>query len=78
MPRVLDIGCGSGRVAVPLTGYLCAGFYEGFDVDAEMIAWCRREIGARYTAFGFEVIDVTNTHLQPWRKHGGRGGAFSL
>lgn len=60
--RVLDVGCGSGRVAVPLTGYLHGGSYEGFDVNAKMVDWCRRAIGARYPAFGFRVIDVSNTH----------------
>lgn len=60
--RVLDIGCGSGRVAVPLTDYLRDGCYEGFDVNAEMIDWCRQTIGARHASFGFTVIDVSNTH----------------
>jgi SAM-dependent methyltransferase len=38
---VLDVGCGSGRVAVPLTGYLNReGRYAGFDVSRPAIAWC--------------------------------------
>lgn len=33
--RVLDVGCGVGRMAIPLTRYLSAeGSYEGFDVAA--------------------------------------------
>ena len=35
---VLDVGCGCGHIAVPLTKYLNqSGMYEGFDIDGEMI-----------------------------------------
>src|SRR5262249_46340342 len=38
--RVLDVGCGIGRMAVPLTRYLtAAGRYDGFDITARSIAW---------------------------------------
>lgn len=31
--RVLDVGCGIGRMAIPLTKYISIeGFYEGFDI----------------------------------------------
>jgi hypothetical protein len=30
--RVLDLGCGIGRMAVPLTRYLTTGSYEGIDI----------------------------------------------
>jgi len=36
--KVLDVGCGIGRMAVPLTDYLNPqGSYEGFDVFKEGI-----------------------------------------
>ena len=63
--RVLDIGCGSGRLALPLTRYLRGGSYAGFDIDADMIAWCRRAIEARHPNFEFDVVDVANTHYNP-------------
>ncbi len=63
--RVVDIGCGSGRLALPLTGYLRDGSYAGFDVDAEMIAWCRRTITPRHPNFGFTLLDIANTHYNP-------------
>jgi 2-polyprenyl-3-methyl-5-hydroxy-6-metoxy-1,4-benzoquinol methylase len=43
--KVLDVGCGIGRMAVPLTGYLSKeGAYEGFDLVADGIKWCKKKI----------------------------------
>ncbi len=56
---VLDIGCGVGRLAVPLTGALGPnGRYDGFDVASYMIDWCRRNIGADHPNFHFTHADV--------------------
>ncbi|HEX8054852.1 MAG TPA: class I SAM-dependent methyltransferase [Thermoleophilaceae bacterium] len=64
--RVLDIGCGLGRMAVPLTRYLTtAGSYEGFDVARLEIDWCRRTIGSRHPNFQFRVLDVRNERYNP-------------
>jgi SAM-dependent methyltransferase len=64
--RVLDIGCGLGRMAVPLTRYLStAGSYEGFDVVEREIDWCRRAIGSRHPNFQFRVLDVRNERYNP-------------
>jgi SAM-dependent methyltransferase len=63
--RVLDVGCGSGRVAVPLTRHLTTGSYDGFDIDARAIAWCRTAITPRFPAFRFAAIDVANGHYNP-------------
>ena len=64
--RVLDVGCGLGRMAVPLARYLsAAGSYEGFDVVEREIDWCRRAIGARHPNFGFRVLDVRNERYNP-------------
>lgn len=59
--RVLDVGCGLGRVAVPLTGYLDRnGSYEGFDIVKSAIRWCDRHINSRYPNFQFRHIDLKN------------------
>jgi cyclopropane fatty-acyl-phospholipid synthase-like methyltransferase len=42
--RVLDVGSGLGRMALPLTSYLEGGSYAGFDVGREMVRWCQRTI----------------------------------
>lgn len=59
--RVLDIGCGVGRVAIPLTGYLDAtASYHGFDVVKRGIRWCQRHITPRYPNFRFHHVRVIN------------------
>lgn len=57
--RVLDIGCGIGRVALGLTTVLSsAGSYEGFDVDARAVKWCRENLSPRYPNLRFTHADV--------------------
>jgi SAM-dependent methyltransferase len=65
--RVLDVGCGIGRMARPLTRHLePPGAYDGFDVNAKGIGWCRR----RYPAhFHFQVADLFNTVYNPHGAH---------
>ncbi|MGW8317132.1 MAG: class I SAM-dependent methyltransferase [Bacteroidales bacterium] len=59
--RILDVGCGMGRVAVPLTAYLDEkGSYEGFDIVPSAIHWCRKRISSRYSQFRFTHIDLKN------------------
>ena len=59
--RVLEIGCGIGRMAIPLARYLNeAGSYDGFDVARAEIAWCEKNISPRFANFKFHHIDVHN------------------
>ncbi len=58
--RVLDVGCGCGRMAMPMTGYLKGGSYEGFDVVEEMVDWCRDNITTRFPNFRFKYVDLFN------------------
>ncbi len=65
--RVLDVGCGVGRMAMPLTGYLeGGGSYAGFDVGRAMVRWCQREIGGRWPNFEFEWAPVHNGKYNPF------------
>lgn len=58
---VLDIGCGTGRMAIPLAKYLGEdGSYVGFDVFGPGIEWCRAHIGTHRPNFRFETADVDN------------------
>jgi SAM-dependent methyltransferase len=64
--RVLDLGCGIGRMAVPLTRYLGEeGSYEGFDVFLKGISWCQKNITPTYPNFRFQVADIFNKEYNP-------------
>jgi ubiquinone/menaquinone biosynthesis C-methylase UbiE len=59
--RVLDVGCGIGRIAIPLTQYLDQrGSYEGFDIVPVGIDWCRDKITSRFPQFRFQLADLFN------------------
>ena len=63
---VLDVGCGNGRMAVPLTKYLSPrGRYEGFDVIKSGVDWCSANISPRFPAFQFRWVDVKNGNYNP-------------
>lgn len=58
---VLDIGCGIGRMALPLTQYLDKdGSYDGFDVVKQGIEWCQKNIGTKYPNFRFLRVPLKN------------------
>jgi len=59
--RVLDIGSGIGRGAVPLTSFLNEqGSYEGFDVVELGVVWCQRHITTRFPNFLFRYVPLAN------------------
>lgn len=62
---VLDVGCGCGLLARPLTQFLVPGSrYVGVDVDPDAIAWCRTAY-AEYDYFEFAHADVANAFYRP-------------
>ena len=68
--KVLDVGCGIGRMAVPLTAYLNRnGSYQGFDIVRSGIAWCSRAITSRYPNFTFQWSDIRNETYNPRGRH---------
>jgi SAM-dependent methyltransferase len=64
--RVLDVGCGIGRMAIPLTEYLSpAGGYWGFDIVRQGTDWCSARITPKFPNFHFQHSDVYNKHYNP-------------
>src|SRR6185437_11744452 len=51
---LVDVGCGSGRLAKPLSAYLL-GPYLGFDLVPDLIAYAKQLVGR--PDWRFEVID---------------------
>jgi SAM-dependent methyltransferase len=67
--RILDIGCGCGQTATPLTGSLGEkGRYEGLDIAAQLIEWARRHVTSRDPRFRFQRADVYNGLYNPHGK----------
>ncbi|HEY5714367.1 MAG TPA: class I SAM-dependent methyltransferase [Candidatus Gracilibacteria bacterium] len=59
--KVLDIGCGIGRMAIPLSKYLSPdSTYRGFDIDKRGIVWCEKNITKYRPHFQFQYIDLYN------------------
>jgi SAM-dependent methyltransferase len=68
--KVLDVGCGIGRMALPLTHYLSAqGKYYGFDPTAAGVNWCTDHISSRFPNFHFTVADLHNEFYNPTGKY---------
>lgn len=63
--RVLDIGCGIGRMALPLTQYLETGSYAGVDIVDEGINWCALNITPYYENFRFQRLDLQHAIYNP-------------
>jgi SAM-dependent methyltransferase len=62
---VLDVGCGVGRVAIPLASYLSTGSYAGFDIVRSAIEWCQRNISKSHPNFRFDLVSLRNTEYRP-------------
>ena len=64
--RVLDVGCGAGRIARVLAPRLRPpGSYDGFDVMTEAIDWCARHYGGTSVPFRFVHADIHNALYNP-------------
>jgi SAM-dependent methyltransferase len=64
--RVLEVGCGCGRMAAPLTRILSpSGRYDGFDVVPDLVNWAQLHIGGRYPNFHFILADLYNQYYNP-------------
>lgn len=63
--RVLDIGCGVGRLALPLTQFIDEGSYDGVDPVAAGIDWCQKSITPVYPNVRFQHLDLKHALYNP-------------
>jgi len=56
--RVLDIGCGDGRITAHLAALVAEGSILGVDLSAEMISYAAAE-NAMHSNLRFEVVDAS-------------------
>jgi len=64
--RILDVGCGVGRLAIAMPDFLDAnGGYEGFDIVPEGIEWCKQHIVGPHDNIHFTLADVYNKEYNP-------------
>jgi SAM-dependent methyltransferase len=64
--RVLDIGCGAGRLARLLARELRPpGSYDGIDVARVAITWCQAHYDGLPAPFRFDYVDVNNAMYNP-------------
>lgn len=66
--KVLEIGCGCGRTALPLTKILEKGGYVGVDIDKPSIAAAQKNELLQENGFAFQHIDVYNAMYNPQGK----------
>jgi SAM-dependent methyltransferase len=86
--RVLDIGCGLGRMAIPVLRYLKkpmaifkkgkAVNYHGVDICNESVVWCQNNISPKYPNARFEWMDVFNKLYNPKGKYPAAEYRFSF
>lgn len=64
---IVDIGCGNGRLAIPLTE--AEGInYIGIDPIAESISFCKQAFSDWADSFSFHHLDVQNDFYNPFGK----------
>jgi SAM-dependent methyltransferase len=58
--RVLDVGCGQGRLPIGILRVIGEISYMGIDVDARSIKWCKQYIERDYPSFKFKHLKLYN------------------
>jgi len=77
--RVLDVGCGCGRVAVSLAQALAPGTrYVGTDIVPAMADFCRREISSRWPNFEFYSVGDEHPFYRPLAGQGRQAEGLRL
>jgi SAM-dependent methyltransferase len=65
--RMLDFGCGIGRVMLAVLKQQPEARITGFDIVPRMIAFCEETIGAAFPAVRFELLEGSNDHYEKFK-----------
>ena len=66
--RLIEIGCGPGRLAIGLAehfGWNSLPHYVGVDVRPDFVRWCTRRLARRSDRLRFVLIDMQNDRYNP-------------
>jgi len=64
--RIVDIGCGWGRLAAALAEHLDpTADYHGFDPNREQVRWAQDNLMPRHQALNFHITNVANRIYNP-------------
>jgi SAM-dependent methyltransferase len=63
--RVLDVGCGYGRLAIGLLDVIGKISYVGIDINHQAIHWCKKYISKEHSDYEFIRLDVYNARYNP-------------
>ena len=58
--RILDVGCGQGRLPIGILRVIGDINYIGIDVDLKSINWCKQYIELKYPTFKFKHLNIYN------------------
>lgn len=58
--RILDVGCGQGRLPIGILRVLGEVDYTGIDVDKGSVEWCKRYIKRDHPSFEFKHLNLYN------------------
>jgi SAM-dependent methyltransferase len=63
--RLLDIGCGDGRLATCLVEFLSDGAYACFDVQSKFVRFLEKHVAKKYPNFSFKHVDLWHSYYNP-------------
>jgi len=61
--RILDLGCGDGKVTVELANRVPSGFVVGGDYSAAMIDLAKNQYRKKNANYRFEIVDAKNLNF---------------
>ena len=76
--RLLDLGCGYGRLAYGLEESGFRGHYVGVDILPKHIQWCEANIQAKMPNYRFQHLDIQNDRYNPKGQYAAEDAPFEF